>query len=211
VDDRVASLYRRAENRADRAVLVLRRLLPKGLVMTVSALPRVDFVLGGARSGKTGVALARAEASGLSPVMVATAQAHDDEMAARIAAHRAERGPAWGLVEEPLALADVVAREAGAGRVLVVDCLTLWLSNVLFAERDVEAEIATLAAALERVGGAVILVSNEVGLGIVPENALARRFRDLQGRLNREVARVAERVTLVVAGLEVAVKQSGTR
>lgn len=179
--------------------------------MTVSALPRVDFVLGGARSGKTGVALARAEASGLSPVMVATAQAHDDEMAARIAAHRAERGPAWGLVEEPLALADVVAREAGAGRVLVVDCLTLWLSNVLFAERDVEAEIATLAAALERVGGAVILVSNEVGLGIVPENALARRFRDLQGRLNREVARVAERVTLVVAGLEVAVKQSGTR
>lgn len=179
--------------------------------MTVSALPRVDFVLGGARSGKTGVALARAEASGLSAVMVATAQAHDAEMEARIAAHRAERGPDWGLVEEPLALADVVTREAGEGRVLVVDCLTLWLSNVLFADRDVEAEIAGLAAALERVGGSVILVSNEVGLGIVPENALARRFRDLQGRLNRQIARVAERVTLVVAGLEMVVKQSGTR
>lgn len=179
--------------------------------MTVSALPRVDFVLGGARSGKTGVALARAEASGLAPVMVATAQAHDVEMEARIAAHRAERGPAWGLIEEPLALADVLAREAGEGRVLVVDCLTLWLANLLFADRDVEAEIAGLAATLERVGGAVILVSNEVGLGIVPENALARRFRDLQGRLNREVARAAERVTLVVAGLEVAVKPSGIR
>ncbi len=179
--------------------------------MIVSALPRVDFVLGGARSGKTGVALARAEASGLSAVMVATAQAHDAEMETRIAAHRAERGPEWGLVEEPLALADVLAREAGEGRVLVVDCLTLWLSNVLFADRDVEAEIAGLVAALERVAGSVILVSNEVGLGIVPENALARRFRDLQGRLNREVARVADRVTLVVAGLEVAVKQTGTR
>ncbi len=179
--------------------------------MIVSALPRVDFVLGGARSGKTGVALARAEASGLSAVMVATAQAHDAEMETRIAAHRAERGPEWGLVEEPLALADVLAREAGEGRVLVVDCLTLWLSNVLFADRAVEAEIAGLAAALERVAGPVILVSNEVGLGIVPENALARRFRDLQGRLNREIARVAERVTLVVAGLEMVVKQSGTR
>lgn len=179
--------------------------------MTDSALPRVDFVLGGARSGKTGVALARAEASGLSAVMVATAQARDAEMDARIAAHRAERGPAWGLVEEPLALADALAREAGEGRVLVVDCLTLWLTNVLLADRDVEAEIAMLAAALERVGGAVILVSNEVGLGIVPENALARRFRDLQGRLNREIARLADRVTLVVAGLEMVVKQPGTR
>lgn len=171
---------------------------------------RIDFVLGGARSGKTSVALARAEASGLEPVMVATAQAFDAEMAARIAAHRAERGARWGLVEEPLELAEALTREAAAGRVLVVDCLTLWLSNTLLAERDVEAAITTLGEALARLGGPAILVSNEVGLGIVPDNALARRFRDLQGRLNREVARLADRVTLVVAGIEVAVKTPPT-
>lgn len=172
------------------------------VMAAVSPPPRLDFVLGGARSGKTSVALARAEASGLAPVMVATAQAFDAEMEARIAAHRAERAAAWGLVEEPLALSDVLDREARPERILVVDCLTLWLSNVMLAERDGEAEIATLATALRRLAGPAILVSNEVGLGIVPENALARRFRDLQGRLNREVAGCADRVTLVVAGLE---------
>lgn len=177
--------------------------------MVSSLVPRVDFVLGGARSGKTSVALARAEASGLSPVMVATAQAFDAEMEARIAAHRAERGATWGLVEEPLDLAGVLAREAGEGRILVVDCLTLWLSNVMLADRDAAAAIDELTRTLVHVGGSIVLVSNEVGLGIVPENALARRFRDLQGRLNREVARIADRVTLVVAGLEVAVKVPG--
>ena len=170
------------------------------------AQPRRDFVLGGARSGKTGVALARAEASGLVPVMVATAEARDSEMEARVVAHRAERGPHWGLVEEPLELAGVIGREARPDRVLVVDCLTLWLSNTMFAERDVEAEIEVLVAAFAAAAGPVVLVSNEVGLGIVPENALARRFRDLQGRLNRRVASVADRVTLVVAGLEMIVK-----
>ena len=168
--------------------------------------PHIDFVLGGARSGKTSVALARAEASGLAPVMVATARAFDAEMEARIAAHRAERGASWGLVEEPTALAAVLVREARPDRLLVVDCLTLWLTNVLLGEGDVEASIAELATTLPALGGPVVLVSNEVGLGIVPDNALARRFRDLQGRLNREIARVADRVTLVVAGLEVVVK-----
>ncbi len=167
---------------------------------------RRDFVLGGARSGKTGVALARAERSGLRPVMVATATADDAEMAARVAAHRAERGPEWGLVEEPLAVAAVLAREARDDRVLVIDCLTLWLSNVMFAERDAEAEIDRLTAAFALAAGPVIAVSNEVGLGIVPENALSRRFRDLQGRLNRRIADVADRVTLVVAGLEMVIK-----
>lgn len=170
--------------------------------------PRIDFVLGGARSGKTSMALARAEASDLSPVMVATAQAFDEEMVARIAAHRAERGARWGLVEEPLDLAEALTREARAGRILMVDCLTLWLSNTLLAERDVDAAIAALVTALSGLCGPAILVSNEVGLGIVPDNALARRFRDLQGRLNREVARLADRVTLVVAGIEVTVKTS---
>ena len=171
-----------------------------------AAVPTVELVLGGARSGKTSLALARAEASGLAPVMVATAEAQDDEMRARIAAHRAERGPAWRTIEEPHDLAGVLERETGAGRVLVVDCLTLWLSNRMFAEVDVEAEIEALAAALGRVGGPVILVSNEVGLGIVPENALARRFRDLQGRLNRRIAAVADRVTFVAAGLPLLLK-----
>lgn len=169
-------------------------------------LPRRDFVLGGARSGKTGVALARAEACGLAPVMVATAEVGDAEMAARVAAHRAERGAHWGLIEETRDIASVIAREASPQRVLVVDCLTLWLSNTMFAEADVEAEIERLAAAFAAAAGPVIAVSNEVGLGIVPENALARRFRDLQGRLNRRVASVADRVTLVVAGLEMIAK-----
>lgn len=168
--------------------------------------PSRDFVLGGARSGKTGVALARAEACGLEPIMVATAEIGDDEMAARVAAHKAERGTRWGLVEERLDLAGVLEREAGPDRVLVIDCLTLWLSNTMFAECDVEAEIERIVTAFAAVGGPVIAVSNEVGLGIVPENALARRFRDLQGRLNRRMAAVADRVTLVVAGLEVVAK-----
>jgi len=168
--------------------------------------PRRDFVLGGARSGKTGVALARAEACGAAPIMVATAEIGDAEMAARVAAHRAERGAHWGLIEEPRDLAGVIGRAASPERVLVVDCLTLWLSNVMFAEMDVEAGIGRLVEAVAAAAGPVILVSNEVGLGIVPENALARRFRDLQGRLNRRVASVADRVTLVVAGLEMIAK-----
>lgn len=173
---------------------------------TAGIATRRDFVLGGARSGKTGVALARAEASGLRPIMVATATVDDAEMAARVAAHRGERGAHWGLVEEPLDLAGVLVREARDDRILVVDCLTLWLSNILFAERDMETEIERLTAAFALAAGPVIVVSNEVGLGIVPENALARRFRDLQGRLNRRIADVADRVTLVVAGLEMIVK-----
>ncbi len=168
--------------------------------------PAVDFVFGGARSGKTALALERAEACGLEPVMVATAEAWDDEMRARIAAHRAERGPRWRTIEESRDLVGVLAREAGSDRVLVVDCLTLWLSNQMAAQADVETEIERLVAALERAGGPVILVSNEVGLGIVPENALARRFRDLQGRLNRRIAAVAGRVTLVAAGLPLVLK-----
>jgi adenosylcobinamide kinase/adenosylcobinamide-phosphate guanylyltransferase len=178
--------------------------------MTAAAsLPNADFLLGGARSGKTALALERAEASGLAPVMVATAEARDEEMRARIAAHRAERDGRWSTIEEPRDLVCVLDRAAGGGRILVVDCLTLWLSNVFFAEADVEEEIERLAAALGRLAGPVILVSNEVGLGIVPENALARRFRDLQGRLNRRVAAVSDRVTFVAAGLPLVLKGQG--
>ena len=171
--------------------------------------PRRDLVLGGARSGKTGVALARAEASGLAPVMVATAEAHDAEMSARIAAHRAERGAHWGLVEEPRDLAGAIGRESGPSRILVIDCLTLWLTNTLFGDGDVEEAIEGLVAAFAAAAGPVVAVSNEVGLSIVPDNALARRFRDLQGLLNRRFAAVADRVTLVVAGIGVPIKGEG--
>lgn len=174
--------------------------------MTAPRLPRSELVLGGARSGKTAFALERAEASGLEPVMVATAEAWDDEMRARIATHRAERGERWSTIEETRDLVGVLDRAAAPHRILVVDCLTLWLSNQTFAEADVAAETERLVAALGRLSGPVILVSNEVGLGIVPENALARRFRDDQGRLNRRVAAAVERVTFVAAGLPLVLK-----
>ena len=104
-------------------------------------------------------------------------------------------------IEEPLELAAALVREAQGGRAVLVDCLTLWLSNITLAERDIEAEAAALIAALGRCAGPIVLVSNEVGQGIVPENPLARRFRDDAGRLHQEVARVADRVVLVTAGL----------
>jgi adenosylcobinamide kinase/adenosylcobinamide-phosphate guanylyltransferase len=170
--------------------------------------PLVDFVFGGARSGKTRLAQGRAEASGLAPVLIATATAGDGEMAERIARHRAERGDRWTTVEEPLELADALGRTAGPGVIVMVDCLTLWLSNTMFADRDPEAAGDALAARLGTLAGPVLLVSNEVGLGIVPDNALARRFRDLQGRLNQKIAAVASRVTFVAAGLPLVLKDA---
>ncbi len=166
----------------------------------------IDLVLGGARSGKSGYALRLAGADGRAVTFVATAQPFDAEMAERIARHREERPAAWKTVEAPLALAEALAREAAEDRCLLVDCLTLWLSNVLLADRH--AEIDLLLDLLPRLSGHVILVSNEVGWGIVPENALARRFRDEQGRLNQKVAALADRVVLVAAGLPLAVKGS---
>ncbi|MDK9696890.1 MAG: bifunctional adenosylcobinamide kinase/adenosylcobinamide-phosphate guanylyltransferase [Siculibacillus sp.] len=175
---------------------------------TVAPCSFCEFVLGGARSGKTGLALARAEESGLAPVMVATAEPLDDEMRARITAHRAERGPRWTTIEEGRDLVGVIDREAGAGRILVVDCLTLWLSNLMGSGGDVDGEIDRLVDGIRRSSGPVVLISNEVGLGIVPENVLARRFRDHQGRLNRRVAEVAARVTFVAAGLPLVLKDA---
>jgi adenosylcobinamide kinase/adenosylcobinamide-phosphate guanylyltransferase len=163
--------------------------------------PTISLVLGGARSGKSAFAQERAEASGLEPVYVATAQAFDDEMTDRIARHRADRDARWRTVEAPLELAAMIAAEAAATRILLVDCLTLWLSNVMLADRDVDAAQHDLLTALGQAGGPLILVSNEVGLGIVPENALARRFRDAAGRLNQAVAAASGQVTFVAAGL----------
>jgi adenosylcobinamide kinase / adenosylcobinamide-phosphate guanylyltransferase len=127
-------------------------------------------------------------------------------MAERIARHRADRGEGWATRETPLALVEALGEEARCGRIVVVDCLTLWLSNLMFAGRDVENEVARLVAALPRLRGPTILVSNEVGLGIVPENALARAFRDAQGRANRDVAAACDAVTLVAAGLPTLLK-----
>jgi adenosylcobinamide kinase/adenosylcobinamide-phosphate guanylyltransferase len=122
-------------------------------------------------------------------------------MAGRIGAHRARRGAAWRTVEAPGRLAEALVREAGEGRAVLVDCLTLWLSNLMLAGIDVEPQCRTLQRAAASAGGLRIMVSNEVGLGIVPENALARKFRDAQGRLNQGIAAAADRVVLMAAGL----------
>lgn len=168
---------------------------------------RAVLVLGGARSGKSGFAERLAVESGLERLYVATAEARDAEMAERIARHRGDRSAGgWTTLEAPLALAETIAREAGAGRVVLVDCLTLWLSNVLLAGRDLAAECGALVAAVETAAGPLVLVSNEVGHGIVPETPLGRAFRDAQGRLNQDVARAASDVFLVAAGCPVRLK-----
>ena len=167
------------------------------------------LVLGGARSGKSAFAQAAAEAkaaeAGGRLVMIATAQAFDTEMADRIARHRQDRGPAWTTLEAPL---DLIANLHGlsADDVVVVDCLTLWLSNLMLAEFDVAAAGGDLVAAAERFQGTLWLVSNEVGFGIVPDNVLARCFRDEAGRLHQTLARSAGAVTLIVAGLALRMK-----
>ena len=138
-------------------------------------------------------------------IYVATAEARDDEMAQRISAHKARRDAGWRTVEAPHDLADAL-QAAPAGSAVLVDCLTLWLSNLMEGTFDIEAQTARLQEALAARVGPTVLVSNEVGLGIVPDNALARRFRDLQGNLNQRLAEQATRVVVMVAGLPVAVK-----
>jgi adenosylcobinamide kinase/adenosylcobinamide-phosphate guanylyltransferase len=166
--------------------------------------PQSTLVIGGARSGKS--RYAEQLVMSLPPpwTYVATAERTDDEMSARIAEHRARRGGQWQTVEAPLDLAGQL--EAKPDATMLVDCLTLWLSNVMFADRDVDAEMARLEAVIDARKSPLVLVSNEVGSGIVPDNALARKFRDLQGRLNQRIAARAQRVVLVVAGLPMTLK-----
>jgi adenosylcobinamide kinase/adenosylcobinamide-phosphate guanylyltransferase len=168
-------------------------------------MPQLTLVLGGARSGKSRYAENLIAASQPPWVFVATAEAGDAEMAERIALHRRRRGRDWQTIEAPHDLTAALANIAADAPVLV-DCLTLWLSNRMLADSDLEVEIARLEAVLDGRRGPVVLVSNEVGFGIVPENALARRFRDLQGRLNQRLAARADRVILMVAGLPMVVK-----
>lgn len=174
--------------------------------MTIPA-PRLTLVLGGARSGKS--RYAESLTIGYPPpwVYVATAEPLDDEMAARIAEHRGRRGADWRTIEASHDLAGAVAG-APAGSTVLVDCLTLWLSNLMLTHAEIEAEADRLDDALAQARGPIVLVSNEVGLGIVPDNALARRFRDAQGRLNQRMAARADRVVLMVAGLPLVVKGS---
>lgn len=168
------------------------------------------LILGGAKSGKSSLALELANQSGGRRVFIATAQAGDGEMRDRIQRHQAERGSEWSTVEEPIDLRAALQNADGGDAVLVVDCLTLWLSNLLTVAQmpgeDVIQQGRDLAGLLPSLKGRVILVANEVGLGIVPDNALARLYRDLAGGLNQGLAKVCEQVIFVAAGLPLVLK-----
>lgn len=177
------------------------------------------LILGGARSGKSAHAERLAADSGREVVYIATARAGDAEMALRIAHHRQQRPTGWTTVEQPLALGDALLEWCTPGRLVLVDCLTLWLSNLLFAEAQEFPEVGSITPpacfalqraaflqALEGVAGDVVLVSNEVGMGVVPFGAVTRWFADEAGRLNQAVAARCERVVLVAAGLPLALK-----
>lgn len=169
------------------------------------SLPRLTFVLGGARSGKSRHAESLIQSAPAPWLYIATAEAHDEEMRRRIAAHRSRRPEGWRTMDAPLDLAAAIRGGTGSGAILV-DCLTLWLTNAMLAGRDLAAEAAGLSAACRAAPAPLVLVSNEVGFGIVPDNALARRFRDEAGRLHQAIAAAADRVVLVVAGIPMQVK-----
>lgn len=171
---------------------------------------KITLLLGGARSGKSSLGESLAAKTGLEKVYIATSEARDDEMQARIDRHIKDRaGDGWTTVEEPLALAEIIAQHARPDRVLFVDCLTLWLGNVMEQDWALDQAFDALCHSLQQTDGPVILISNEVGQGIVPMNALARRFRDEAGRLHQQIAAMADDVALVVAGLPLALKRAG--
>lgn len=166
----------------------------------------IEFVIGGARSGKSRYALQRAEASGKQCLYLATATAEDAEMQARIAQHQAERDKAWRLIEEPLQLSDALRGAACENQIILVDCLTLWLSNVLHHIEDYHSAVDQFIECLGDLPGDCILVNNEVGLGVVPMGELTRQFVDENGRLNQRLAALADRVVLLTAGIAQAIK-----
>lgn len=169
------------------------------------------LVLGGARSGKSAFAEKLVSDSGLARIYLATATAGDDEMRERIYQHRARRGDGWRTVEEPLALVDALTREATHGRAVLVDCLTLWLSNLMEAGRDPDIEARRLTRFLGVARYPVVFVSNEVGMGLVPETPLGRAFRDAQGRLNQAIAAAVPNVAFVAAGLPLWLKHASVQ
>ena len=190
--------------------------------VTVSLNAMKELIIGGARSGKSALAQQRARQSALAVVYLATARAEDPEMVRRVAHHRQQRPAHWTSIEEPLRLASALRRHAGDGTCILVDCLTLWLSNLFFAGRAAAqaeagepidcpllgAETAALLECMPGLPGRLVVVSNEVGSGIVPINPVARAFADEQGRLNQKVAAACDRVTLTVAGLPLELKSN---
>ncbi len=170
----------------------------------------ITLVIGGARSGKSRfaetLALRLCDERAIKPYYIATSEPRDTEMQARIERHRASRGARWTTLEEPLKLTELIARQATPERVLLIDCLTLWLSNQMEKQTHIPTHTLALQSALKQSTGPVILVSNEVGQGIVPDNKLAREFRDEAGLLNQAIAQTANNVYLIVAGLPIPLK-----
>ncbi len=169
--------------------------------MTEKAIPISVLVLGGARSGKSAFAERMAADCGLKKIYLATGRAFDGEMEDRIAKHQQDRGEGWTTIEEPLKLAETLTNNSKPDRIILVDCLTLWVTNLMMAKKNLEAECETLCQCLDNLKGPVIFVSNEVGQGIVPDNKMARAFRDHAGRLHQMIASKAETVYFVTAGL----------
>ena len=167
---------------------------------------RITFILGGSRSGKSSFALDSASKLPGSKAFIATAQAFDEEMKERIERHKKERSADWKTCEESTALPQLLSRISEDHDVIIVDCLTLWLSNLIMNDAAVDADIESLLSAAATCPSRIFIVSNEVGMGIVPENALARRFRDFAGTLNRRVAEIANEVYLVSAGIPLKIK-----
>ena len=168
--------------------------------------PRTTLVLGGARSGKSRYAEGLASGHTGAKIYVASAQGGDAEMRARIAGHRERRGEGWTTLEAPLDAVGAIAGADASESFILFDCVTLWVSNLMAVGRDVEAEMARLAALLPRIVGRLVIVSNEVGLGIVPDNALARAFRDEAGLANQMLAEAADEVVFMAAGLPLKLK-----
>ena len=164
------------------------------------------LILGGARSGKSQRAQMLTEAESPTCTFIATAEALDAEMAERIEHHRTQRGQVWVTIESPLELPSAIRQAARDTRPILVDCLTLWLSNLMHNHRDIDLETKQLLESIDEIDNHIIFVSNEVGLGLVPDTPLGRAFRDAQGRLNQAVAAACDRVEFVVAGLPITLK-----
>jgi adenosylcobinamide kinase/adenosylcobinamide-phosphate guanylyltransferase len=168
-------------------------------------LPQISLVLGGASSGKSSFAERLVISADLPKVYLATAQAFDTEMREKISDHKIDRGPNWTTIESPFEAASQLDG-VGAGQVVLLDCATMWLTNMVLADHDVDAKSAHLLKAIQNCASPVVVVSNEIGMGIVPENELARRFRVAQGRLNAQLAQIADLAVVVMAGLPLALK-----
>ncbi len=167
---------------------------------------KITLILGGARSGKSWYSEQLAGKAGRRKLYVATAQALDDEMLMRVASHRARRGEEWSVIEAPIDISGVITAKSNEDSIILIDCLTLWLSNLLGADMDIIEHSNLLIEALKSAKSEVILVSSEVGMGIVPDNALARQFRDYAGVLHQRVAEVADLLVIMVAGVPMVVK-----